>query len=151
MSLVARSQKFRRKRREETHWSNPQGLLLAALPFVIMAALLGVFLMRHERFLSERGKLPFAVIPWDASWPELRVANIAGALRDEGARALYAFAGRREDVHPVLLRMPDAGSPKQSRLFREQEGSRWARHRVESPRDDLSTGRRYYRGRDIVD
>jgi hypothetical protein len=95
---VARTQKFRRKRREETPWSNPQGLLLAALPFVVMAALLVVFLMRHERFLSERGKLPFAVIPWDASWPELPVANIAGALRDEVARALYAFAGRRDDV-----------------------------------------------------
>jgi drug/metabolite transporter (DMT)-like permease len=95
---VARSQRFRRKRREEKPWSNPRALVLAALPFVVMAALLVVFLMRHEQFMSERGRLPFAVTPWDASWPALPVANIAGALRDEVARALYAFAGRREDV-----------------------------------------------------
>jgi hypothetical protein len=138
MSLVARSQKFRRKRREETPWSNPQGLLLAALPFVIMAALLGVFLMRHERFLSERGKLPFAVIPWDASWPELRVANIAGALRDEGHELSTHLQGAEMMYIPCYCGCRMQGHRSNHDCFvskraADGRGTEWNRHAMTCP------------------
>lgn len=63
---------------------------------VVLAGFVGVIVVRHDRYLADRDG--WLDVPWDASWPSLPALSAASTISADFMRALYAFAGRNQDM-----------------------------------------------------
>jgi hypothetical protein len=97
MARVERSRRASRKRRGSTQWFSLEATILTAMAIALVVGMTVATIIRHDRLLKGRRPWPVS-ITWDASWPSLPVVTLDGALEENVARALYAFAGRRPDV-----------------------------------------------------
>jgi hypothetical protein len=81
--------------RTQTVGADRTGALLTGLLAVVILAILVLGLVRHERFMQSRRR-EWIEPPWNPGWPVMPAAFTT--LREDLARAMYAFAGSRPDV-----------------------------------------------------
>ena len=97
MALSKTPRTFRVKRRRAApkgrlHWS---ARILVGMTTVTLLGFLGFSVMRHDR-LMKYWEAEWISLPWHASWPPLPAP--LGSLREDVARAVYAFAGARPEI-----------------------------------------------------
>jgi hypothetical protein len=105
---------------------------------LLVGSILFLALLNHERILSRRHK-QWVALPWNSAWPAL--PGPLGDLREDVARALFTFAGRKPEVLtliPCYCGCKSQGHRSNHDCFVERrsvEGvvTKWNRHALSCP------------------
>jgi hypothetical protein len=85
----------KRRRADASSSSNRSAIILMGIAVVMVIGAIAVSLSRHERIMRYQRE-EWIALPWNAAWPPMP-APLQG-LREDVARALYAFAGTKPEV-----------------------------------------------------
>jgi hypothetical protein len=91
------SRRVRSRRRWKKAWSgsNLPAAIFMALAVLMLLGYMVFSFVKHERFLRYR-RNEWVALPWNPAWPTMpRPLN---RMREDIARALYAFAGTKPEV-----------------------------------------------------
>lgn len=91
----ARGQRLKRRRATASSASNLSAAVLIGIAVLMFLGVMVSSLMEHERVMRYRRDEWF-VLPWNPAWAPM--PGPLGNMREDIARALYAFAGTKPEV-----------------------------------------------------